>query len=96
MADRVTIFPAELPIPLPQSIQRGSGITSAYGPHGCYIIYRGLVSEREKLHEAAALLGISYAAFVRCLVNDAADMIIKMHRENQASEPNQVVSEPTD
>ena len=70
MADPVVIFPNELTIPLPRSIQYGSGITATSGPHGVHIIYRGLRTEREKLHRAAGYLGISYGTFMRCLVNE--------------------------
>ena len=90
MADPVVIFPNELTIPLPRSIQYGSGITATSGPHGVHIIYRGLRTEREKLHRAAGYLGISYGTFMRCLVNDVADMIIKMHDEQEASSVNPV------
>lgn len=79
MADHVFIFPKELVIPLPQTIEHGSGITATSGPHGVHIIYRGLRTEREKLHKAAALLGLSYGAFMRCIVNDVSEIIIKMH-----------------
>jgi hypothetical protein len=90
MADDEINFPALLQIPLPRPIQYGSGITATSGPYGCHILYRGLKSERDKLHEAAALLGISYGAFIRCLVNDAADFVIKVAREQQASDASQV------
>lgn len=86
MSDPVFIFPKELVIPLPRSIAPGSGITATSGPHGVHIIYRGLRTEREKLHRASSYLGLSYGAFMRCLVNDVADMIIKMHDEQGASE----------
>ena len=85
MADPVVIFPDKLTIPLPRTIAQGSGITATSGPHGVHIIYRGLRTERDKLHIAANLLGLSYGAFMRCLVNDVADMVIKMHDEQQAS-----------
>jgi hypothetical protein len=83
MADPVIIFPNELTIPLPRRIQYGNGITATSGPHGVHIIYRGLRTEREKLHKAAGYLGLSYGCFMRCLVNDVADLIIKMHDEKQ-------------
>lgn len=86
MAAPVFVFPNELTIPLPRSIESGSGITATSGPHGVHIIYRGLRSEREKLHKAANLIGLSYGAFMRCLVNDVADMVIKMHEEHEALE----------
>ena len=85
MADPVIIFPEKLLIPLPRTIEHGSGITATSGPHGVHIIYRGLRTEREKLHKAASLLGISYGMFMRCLVNDTADIILKMHDEHKAS-----------
>lgn len=86
MSDKpVVIYPEQLLIPLPRTIQQGSGITSTSGPHGVHIIYRGLRSEREKLHRAAGYLGLSYAAFMRCLVNDVSDLVIRMHDEQEAS-----------
>lgn len=95
MADPV-IFPNELTIPLPRSIAFGSGITATSGPHGVHILYRGLRSERERLALAASYLGLSYGCFMRCLVNDVADMIIKMHDEQKASEANQGAPIPSD
>jgi len=89
MADPVIVFPDKLLIPLPRSIEHGSGITATSGPYGVHIIYRGLRTEREKLHKAAGYLGLSYGAFMRCLVNDVADMIIRMHDEHEASGVNQ-------
>jgi len=48
------------------------GIDSTRGPYGRFIQYRGTESERDKLQEAAAYLGITYGNFLRCIANDVA------------------------
>ncbi len=66
-------------LPIPTKIEEGKGIYSSGGPNGCYIQYRGIKSERERLQRAAEHLGISYSAFMRCLINDAVEEILKRY-----------------
>ena len=72
----ISRFPPHLILPLPRNLERGRGITSVTGPNKCLITYRGVISERDKLAKAAAIMGMASTAFHRCLVNDAADYII--------------------
>lgn len=73
----------ELNLRVPANIERGYGINSTFGPNGCMMILRSTVVEREKVHKAAKLLGISASTFIRCLMNDAADTVIEYYERKE-------------
>jgi hypothetical protein len=76
--DKIKKLPLQITLPLPRTYQEGRGITSVRGPNGCLLTLKVLKHERDKLNKAAAYLGISASMFQRCLVNDAADLIINI------------------
>lgn len=71
-------LPVSLTLPLPTDIPYSYGIEATSGPEGCFIQCRGTKKERDKIHYAASLVGVSYGTFIRRLANDAADQIINL------------------
>lgn len=70
-------LPISLTIPLPTQIPYSWGIEATSGPEGCFIQCRGTIPEREKIKRAAAVLGLSYGGFMRRVLNDTADVILR-------------------
>lgn len=72
-------LPLQFTIPRPREFQThyGRGIDSCRGPEGCFIQFRGVITERDKIQQAAKVLGISYGNFMRSIVNDVADRVLK-------------------
>lgn len=82
MADEPEL-PVFINLPIPTEIPYSYGIEATSGPYGCLIQCRGTHRERDKIKRAAALVGVSYGTFIRRLLNDAADLIIKQQGQEQ-------------
>lgn len=71
-------IPLTFIIPRPVEIERQRGLHSTLGPFGCLVQYRGTTIEKDKIKEAAAMCGVSYGTFMRCVVNDVAAQVLKL------------------
>jgi hypothetical protein len=79
-------LPLTFTIPVPSYIPRARGLNATSGPLACFIQYRGVKGERERLAEAAACFGISSAEMHRWIVNQVADQVLKLKQEQLAKE----------
>lgn len=79
-------LPYSITLPIPTDIPYSYGIEATSGPYGCLIQCRGTHKERDKIKKAAALVGVSYGTFIRRLLNDAADALIKQLDSEQTQE----------
>lgn len=82
MTDKPKELPVYINLPIPTEIPYSYGLEATSGPNGCFIQCRGTKPEREKIARAAALVGVSYGTFIRRLINDAADIIIKQQEQD--------------
>lgn len=83
-------------IPLPTPYERARGIDATSGPNWKFIQFKGIKAERDKIHRAAEIVGVSAATFMRCIINDFADNVIRDYEAqqvlNRASETSSVSS----
>jgi hypothetical protein len=78
-------LPFSFVIPIPSPAARVFGRESTAGPLACFIVYRANTIERERIAIAADLCGVSSGTFMRSVVMNVVEEVLRHTTDPEAA-----------